>query len=104
MLLLLKLLDMVTDVKRCLRILQFLQVVRLFLKNLDLNLRIQQWICLVELSLLRFRKKIQLSLMAKVLRKILMQELHRLRHSLRRQLLNLIKRSYRKDLLSLQVV
>ncbi len=49
-------------------------------------------------------QKTQLSLMAKVLRKILMQELHRLRHSLRRQLLNLIKRNYRKDLLSLQVV
>jgi len=32
------------------------------------------------------------------------EKLHRLRHSLRRQLLNLIKRSYRKDLLSLQVV
>lgn len=44
--------------KEMLRILQFLQVVRLFQKNLDLNLKIQQWICLDVLSQLRFRRKI----------------------------------------------
>ena len=80
------------------------QVVRLFQKNLASNLRIQQWICLVELSQLRFRKKIQLSLTAKVLRKISKQELHRFVHSLKKQHLTLIRKSYRKDLLSLQAV
>ena len=49
---------MVTDVRKCFRILQFLQVVRLFLRNLDMTLRIQQWICLAVLSQLRFRRRI----------------------------------------------
>ena len=56
----------------------------------------------IELSQLRFRKKIQLSLTAKVLRKISKQELHRFVHSLKKQHLTLIRKSYRKDLLSLQ--
>ena len=98
-----KLLDMVTDVRKCLRISLFLQVVRLSQKNLVLSLRIQHLICLVELSQLRFRRKIQLSLMAKVLRKISKQELHRFVHSLKKQHLISIRKSYRKDLLSLQV-
>ena len=51
----------------------------------------------------KVQKEIQLSLMAKVLRKISKQELHRFVHSLKKQHLISIRKSYRKDLLSSQV-
>ena len=94
--------DMVTEEKKCLKILQFLQVVRLFPKNSDLNLRMPHLKTSVVLSLSRYRKRIRLSLTEQALSLKLKPESHRLRHRLQRQHLNLIKKNYRKDLQNFQ--
>ena len=71
--------------------------------ELGLDLRKPLWISLVVLNLLKYKKKIQLLLMAKARRLKLMPELIRLRLRLKKPLQNLIKRNYRKDLLSYPV-
>ena len=100
----LKLRDMVTEEKKCLRILQFLQVVRLYLKNLDLHLPRLKSKILVEQNLLRLQKKILLSSTDLVILQKSRAELVRLKPRLKKLHLNLIKKNFRKDLLNLQVV